>query len=74
MENMQNMTYEKAIERLEKIVSLLENNKIPLEDSIALFQEGIELSQYCDQKLKGIQEKVTLIYENGQLQELKSEE
>ena len=71
---MENMTYEKAIERLEEIVSLLENNGIPLEDSISLFQEGITLSKYCDDKLKNIQEKVAQIYENGQLSEFKSEE
>ncbi len=71
---MENMTYEKAIERLEEIVSLLENNEIPLEDSISLFQEGITLSKYCDDKLKNIQEKVAQIYENGQLSEFKSEE
>lgn len=71
---MKNMTYEKAIERLEEIVSLLENNEIPLEDSISLFQEGITLSKYCDDKLKNIQEKVAQIYENGQLSEFKSEE
>ena len=35
---MEAMTYEEAIKRLEEIVSLLENNEIALEDSIALFQ------------------------------------
>ena len=60
---MEAMTYEEAIKRLEEIVSLLENNEIALEDSIALFQEGITLSKYCDEKLKNIQEKVVQIYE-----------
>ncbi len=71
---MDDMTYEKAIKRLEEIVSLLENNEIPLEDSINLFQEGVKLSQYCDQKLKNIQSQVAQIYENGQLKEFQSEE
>ncbi|MCD7810007.1 MAG: exodeoxyribonuclease VII small subunit [Erysipelotrichaceae bacterium] len=71
---MDDMTYEKAIKRLEEIVSLLENNEIPLEDSINLFQEGVKLSQYCDQKLKNIQSQVAQIYENGQLEEFQSEE
>ncbi|MCD7894127.1 MAG: exodeoxyribonuclease VII small subunit [Erysipelotrichaceae bacterium] len=71
---MNNMTYEKAINRLEKIVEQLENNEIPLEDSIALFQEGVQLSQYCDKKLKNIQTQVAKIYENGQLKEFQSEE
>lgn len=71
---MENKTYEEAIERLEEIVNLLENNKIPLEESMTLFQEGIELSKYCDDKLKNIQAKVAQIYENGQLNEFKTEE
>ena len=58
---MENMTYEKAIIRLEYIIQQLENNEIPLEESISLFQEGIELSKYCDNKLKNIQEKVAKI-------------
>lgn len=71
---MKKMTYEEAINRLEEIVNLLENNEIALEDSIALFQEGISLSQYCDTKLKNIQEKVAQIYEDGQLREFKDGE
>ena len=71
---MKDMTYEKAIARLEHIIEQLENNEIPLEESIALFQEGIELSQYCDDKLKNIQEKVGRIYEDGQLKVFESEE
>lgn len=71
---MENMTYEKAIFRLEEIIHQLENNEIPLEDSIALFQEGIELSKYCDNKLKNIQKKVAQIYEDGQLKEFETEE
>lgn len=71
---MEKMTYEKAIARLEEIIHQLENNEIPLEDSISLFQEGIELSQYCDNKLRNIQEKVAQIYEDGQLKEFETEE
>ncbi|MCD8027844.1 MAG: exodeoxyribonuclease VII large subunit [Erysipelotrichaceae bacterium] len=48
--------------------------EIPLEDSISLFQEGIQLSQYCDKKLKTIQAQVAQIYENGQLKDFQGEE
>ena len=71
---MEKMTYEQAILRLEEIVNSLENNEIPLEDSIALFQEGVTLCQYCDNKLKNIQEKVAQIYEDGQLKDFKEGE
>ncbi len=55
---MEKMTYEQAILRLEEIVNSLENNEIPLEDSIALFQEGVALCQYCDNKLKNIEKRL----------------
>lgn len=68
------MTYEEAIKKLENIVALLESNNVSLEESVKLFQEGITLSQYCDNKLKNIQEKVTQIFENGQLKDFKDGE
>lgn len=71
---MKEKTYEEAIKRLEEIVKLLEKNEVPLEESIALFQEGIELSQFCNQKLENIQNKVAKIYENGELKDFISEE
>lgn len=71
---MKDMTYEEAINRLEEIVNLLEKNEVPLEESIALFQEGITLSQYCNHKLENIQSKVAQIYENGQLKDFISED
>ena len=66
---MRDMTYEQAINRLEEIVKILERNDAPLEESIKLFQEGIELSQLCNDKLDNIQKKVAKIYENGELKE-----
>ena len=71
---MKEKSYEEAIKRLEEIVNLLERNEVPLEESISLFQEGIELSQYCNQKLENIQSKVAKIYENGELKDFISEE
>ena len=71
---MENMTYEKAITRLEDIIEKLEDNQISLEESIELFQEGITLSQYCDTKLKNIQKRVAKIYEDGQLKDFETEE
>lgn len=71
---MENKTYEEAVSRLEEIVQLLEKNEVPLEESINLFQEGIELSQYCNKKLENIQNKVAKIYEDGELKDFTSEE
>ena len=45
-------TFENALQRLEEIAQLLENEETPLEDSIQLFEEGIELKDFCEEKLK----------------------
>ena len=55
---MENITFEQAMNRLEEIVSALENNQISLEKSVELFQEGIQLTKLCNDKLEGIENKV----------------
>lgn len=54
------LTYEKAMTRLEEIVSLLEKNDVSLDDSIKLFEEGTRLTAFCSEKLKNAKTKITL--------------
>lgn len=60
------MTYEEALKRLEEIVRLLEDAEIPLEESLAYFQEGIELSRYCREKLAEIEYRVDYLLKEEQ--------
>ena len=46
-------TFETALKRLEEIVELLERSETPLDQSIDLYEEGVELSRFCASKLKG---------------------
>ena len=71
---MENMTFEQAIKRLEEIVNLLENNQTSLDESVELFQEGVQLSQYCSKKLGNVENKVSKILINGQLEDFNIEE
>ena len=71
---MENITFEQAMNRLEEIVSALENNQISLEKSVELFQEGIQLSKLCNDKLEGIENKVAKILVDGKLEDLNLEE
>ena len=50
--NPSSIDFEKSIDRLEKIVEDLEQGNIPLEDSIALYEEGIKLSKLCIETLQ----------------------
>ena len=71
---MENITFEQAMNRLEEIVSALENNQISLEKSVELFQEGIQLTKLCNDKLEGIENKVAKILVDGKLEVLNLEE
>ena len=53
--------FEAALKRLEQISDLLENEETPLEESIKLFEEGIELKEYCEEKLKSAKIKIDKI-------------
>ena len=53
--------FENALKRLEEISDLLENEDTPLEDSIKLFEEGIELKEFCEDKLKSAKLKIDKI-------------
>ncbi len=44
--------YEQSIKRLEEIVTRLESGRLPLEDSISLYNEGIKLSAECRKTLE----------------------
>jgi exodeoxyribonuclease VII small subunit len=45
------MTFEQALARLEEIAHQLEGGDLPLEQAIALAEEGFGLSQFCEQQL-----------------------
>jgi len=40
-------SFEQSLGRLEKIIDSLEQGEVPLEDAIALYEEGIALSKEC---------------------------
>jgi exodeoxyribonuclease VII small subunit len=63
-------TFENALSQLESIVARLEDGDLPLEESLKLFEEGIRLSRFCNQKLNEAQEKVEVLLkgEGGELE------
>jgi exodeoxyribonuclease VII small subunit len=61
--------FEECLQRLEKIVDELEKSEIPLENALALFEEGIRLSNSCRKELEDAEGKVEiLLKQNGKLQ------
>jgi exodeoxyribonuclease VII small subunit len=58
---MTKLTFEKAMEQLEKIVAAMETEALSLEQSVKKFEEGMKLSQYCSQKLEETEKKISLL-------------
>jgi exodeoxyribonuclease VII small subunit len=44
-------TFEQSLKRLEDIVNRLERGDVPLEESLRLYEEGLELSKACSERL-----------------------
>ena len=51
-ENKIELTFDKAMERLEQIVTLLEGGTVPLEESVQLYEEGSRLVKLCENRLE----------------------
>lgn len=61
--------FEECLQRVEKIVQELEKGEIPLEKSLTLFEEGMQLSSACRKELEQAEGKVEiLLKKNGKLQ------
>jgi exodeoxyribonuclease VII small subunit len=61
--------FEECLQRLDKIVQELEKGDIPLEKSLVLFEEGMQLSSACRKQLDEAEGKVEiLLKQNGKLQ------
>ena len=54
-------SFEQSLRQLEKIVQELESGDLPLEKAIKKFEEGVQLSKYCSQKLDETEERINLL-------------
>ena len=64
-------TFEQAIKQLEQIVQDLESGDMPLEKAIKTFEEGIQLSKLCSEKLDETEKRITILMQgsDGELSE-----
>jgi len=55
--------FESSLKKLEEIVAKLEQGNATLDESIKLFEEGIELSKYCSKCLDNAKQKIVSLSE-----------
>jgi exodeoxyribonuclease VII small subunit len=57
------LNWEYLIEKLEKIVSQMEREKLSVEEAVSKFEEGIQLLKTCQTTLKNAEQKVSILLE-----------
>ena len=55
------LNFEDAMKKLEEINNKLERNSVPLEEAIELYGEGMELIEYCKERLNEAEGKIKQI-------------
>jgi exodeoxyribonuclease VII small subunit len=59
------INFEKAMERLDKIVGEMESGSLSLEEMITRFEEGQSLIKFCSVKLNEVEKKVEMLVKKG---------
>lgn len=53
--------FEKSLAELEALVDAMESGDLSLEDALKSFEQGVKLTQQCQQALRAAEQKVTLL-------------
>lgn len=59
--------FETAIAELEAIVKKLEAGDLPLEQSLELYERGVQLSRFCHTRLEAAERRIEILDERGEL-------
>ena len=57
--------FENAMARLEAIVEQMESDKLPLEDLLTRYEEGVKLVKVCEDKLTAAEKRIEIITHNA---------
>ena len=62
--------FEELMQKLEEITTKLETDKLNLDESVKLFEEGMQISKECNEKLEDAEKRITmLIRTNDEIKE-----
>ncbi|MEP7363062.1 MAG: exodeoxyribonuclease VII small subunit [Acidobacteriota bacterium] len=53
--------FEQALDELEKVVKQLESGDLPLEETLALFERGVALSDSCRKQLESAESRIEIL-------------
>jgi len=55
------LTFEKALAELERVVGQMEGGNLSLEQALAAHKRGLELARFCQQRLEAAQQQVKVL-------------
>ena len=69
--NIENMSFEEAMKRLDEITAELSREGVSLDRSLALYEEGVKLARVCNEKLEDTERKIKMlqISQSGEVSE-----
>lgn len=65
---MSELKFEEALARLEEIVRSLEQGDTVLDEALVLFEEGVKLARFCNEKLDEAEARIEIMVKEGQIQ------
>ena len=74
MKEIEEMTLEEAMKKLEDTAAKLEDSKLSLDKSIDTFEQGVKLIAHCRELLEGYQQRITVLKKEGTIKEIPMEE
>ncbi|MEG1608406.1 MAG: exodeoxyribonuclease VII small subunit [Clostridia bacterium] len=60
------MKFEQALNDLQQIVEKMESNDVTLDESLSLYEKGVELCNFCSQQLEIAKGKITKLTQGGE--------
>ncbi len=63
---MKNMSFEKALAELEAIVGKLETGELSLDESLSVFEKGVEMARFLRTELEKAEKKVEILLKDAE--------
>lgn len=61
LKDIETLDLESALKRLDEVVSGMSRQGVSLEDSLALYEEGVALVKLCNSKLEGVERRINML-------------
>lgn len=68
MSDKEKMTIEESFAKLEEIIGKMEQGEVSLEDSFALYHQGIQLVKECNEKIDLVEKQIKLVEGNEEIE------